>query len=237
VTAPLPLPIAAPNLTPRRWLVDANPALLPTVEGLLQADVAAEALHPRGGQPYRRVLITIVGANLPQNLRDDPSFPRLLATYGPICGTLRLQVATGAFANAVNPVPGGGVTTGVLSAPGYIAAIGRRGQSSPVIKSLIAEANRDGHQVDPELQFDDNGSYIGYRITITAAQAAPVSVDVVGAASRFLPIPPFQEREQQEVTRAGAIDAPPESGNFDGGFSASALQAQAYARQRRSEQV
>ncbi|HEU4733844.1 MAG TPA: hypothetical protein VFT22_38390 [Kofleriaceae bacterium] len=235
LNAPLPLPIAAPNLAPRRWLVDPDPALLPSVEGLLQADVAAEANY-HGDEPYGRVLITIVGANIPPNLRNDPSFARLLATYGPVCGTLRLQVATGGFAGAVAP-SGPGVTTGVLTTSGYIAAIGRRGQSSPVIRALIADAIRDGHEVDPELRFDDNGSYIGYRITITAPNAAPVSVDVVGAASRFLPMPPFQEREQQEVTRAGAIDAPPESGNFDGGFSATALQAQAYARQRRSDQV
>ncbi|HEX7843462.1 MAG TPA: phosphotransferase, partial [Kofleriaceae bacterium] len=218
----------------RRILAATDPLLLPTIRTLLQADRAAEQHHITTRQPgaYARMLITFVGDNLPQPLRDAPDFALLLDEFGPVCGTIRLQVATGFGAVGAAGV---GVSTGRLSVDGYIAAIGRRGQSSPAIQSLLADAIRDGHAIAPSLLWDDDGRYIGYRITITAGANPPQHVDCVGAASRFLPIPPFRAGEQELVTRAGVADAPPESGNFDGGFAASAIQAQAYARHRRDE--
>lgn len=232
LTAAPPNPAGLPNH--RRWLVDANPLLLPAVRALLQRDVLAEAGHV-GPAAYQRVLVTIVGAQVPDALRDDDEFEALLQEFGPVSGAIRLQVATGGNYGAVTPHGPNGVGTGELSVDGYISAIGRRGQSSPMITTLLASANTAGHAVAHALLWDDHGQYIGYRITITAAGQPARQVDVTGAASRFLPIPPFGVVDQNLVTQAGAFDAPPESGNFDGGFSASALQAQRYARQRRHD--
>jgi len=221
----------------RRWLVDANPALLPTVRAIAARDVADEAAHPGPG-PYQRVLITLVGAQISDQLRDDPALEQLLQDYGPVSGTIRFQVATGGnYGNIAPAVVNGaaGFSTGELNVDGLISAIGRRGQSAPMIGTLLASANAAGHAIGHALLWDDNGQYIGYRITITAAMQPPRNVDVTGAASRFLPIPPFGVVDQNLVTQVGTLDAPPESGNFDGGFSASAIQSQSYARQRRHD--
>jgi hypothetical protein len=242
------LTAAPPNLHQlarhRRWLVNADRALLPALRHILELDVGDELLHARQA-PFERVLVTLVGNQIPDDLRDDPEFEDLLQEFGPVSGTIRLQVATGygygnVAANAAGAVrtgwnPQGGVTTGALTVDGYIAAIGRRGQSSPIITQLIQSAQGAGHAVAGRLLWDADQHYTGYQITITAVGQPPRSIDVTGAASRFLPIPPFGAADQQEVTRVGTADAPPESGNFDGGFSASALQAQAYARQRRAD--
>jgi hypothetical protein len=226
---------AAPALLPnhRKWLVDADPLLLPAVRALAARDVIAEANHV-GAAPYQRVLITLVGPQITDQLRDDPALEQLLQDYGPVSGTIRFQVATGGGYGAV-AAAGAGFATGELNVDGYISAIGRRGQSAPMITSLLASANAAGHAIGHFLLWDANGQYIGYRIAITAVGQPPRNVDVTGAASRFLPIPPFGVVDQNLVTQAGTLDAPPESGNFDGGFSASALQSQNYARQRRQD--
>jgi hypothetical protein len=58
-------------------------------------------------------------------------------------------------------------------------------------------------------------------------------LDITGAASRF---PPWDlldgdvAAERAKFSKASDLDAPPESGNFDGGFVSSATQASRYAK-------
>jgi hypothetical protein len=59
-------------------------------------------------------------------------------------------------------------------------------------------------------------------------------VDVTGAASRYPPFDvEFSRRDRRFIDRAFRTDALPESGNFGGGFTASAEQAQRYGQWRR----
>jgi len=77
---------------------------------------------------------------------------------------------------------------------------------------------------------DRDGYYVGYRLVFPDGQMA----DVVGAASRFPP--PNVQFPREDVRffgRASVIDAPSESGNFDGGFGPSAVQAHRYSQARR----
>ena len=92
-----------------------------------------------------------------------------------------------------------------------------------------------------ELMFDAQGHYTGYKLrAISKADVELRQIDVTGAASRF---PPWEllaedknvDTEKAKLEAAGDLDAPAESGNFDGGFVASATQAARYARTRQAK--
>lgn len=149
-------------------------------------------------------------------------------------GTYRIADGTpaGYDAKTNNPFVGGG----------YIAAIGRDNQLPPMVADLVDRAMRSRSARDTKLDleveplFDGDRQYIGYRASLISVDATVVSVDVTGAASRFLPeehVPAKYATELQLYNAAKDLDAPPESGNFDGGYVASATQAARYARDRR----
>ncbi|HMG56097.1 MAG TPA: hypothetical protein VK601_21510, partial [Kofleriaceae bacterium] len=208
----------------QRWLVAAQANLLPAVQRILTAQQTS--------------VVVLYGAALPQPVREAQLFQQLVEQYGP-AGGLRLQVLSGAYAANAQAAPhGGGFTlTGPVQGQGYIAALGRANQLSPILNQLIVEARTRGpNNVRGELLYDADRQYIGYRIIIVAPDASEKRIDVTGAASRFPPEDVFSQAERDTV--AGAIrrqDAPVESGNFDGGFVASALQSARYGRNRRAE--
>jgi len=80
--------------------------------------------------------------------------------------------------------------------------------------------------------------YIGYRAALVRQGATITSVDVTGAASRFLPRVLVKGQYREELLKKSDAtsdrDAPPESGNFDRGFVASAAHAARYARSERA---
>ena len=71
------------------------------------------------------------------------------------------------------------------------------------------------------------------------------TIDVTGAASRYLPIEDAiahartddDIKELRKVKAAGDWDAPSESGNFPGGFAATATQAARYAAARPKQEM
>jgi len=208
----------------QRWLVAAQANLLPAVERILTVQ--------------QTTTVVLYGAALPLAVQNAALFQRLITEYGP-AGGLRLQVLSGAYAaNAQAAAAGGGFAlTGPVQGQGYIAALGRANQLSPILHQLILEARTRGpNNVRGELLHDADRQYIGYRIIIIAPDASEKRTDVTGAASRFPPEDVFTQ--QQRDTVAGEIrrqDAPVESGNFDGGFVATALQSVRYGRNRRAE--
>lgn len=81
--------------------------------------------------------------------------------------------------------------------------------------------------------YDFDGRYTHYRLFAFDANGGELChMDVTGAASRFPPWEFFEGARNAAEKRfriASDLDAPPESGNFDGGFVSSATQASRYA--------
>ncbi|HWU89390.1 MAG TPA: hypothetical protein VN253_19150, partial [Kofleriaceae bacterium] len=123
----------------------------------------------------------------------------------------------------------------------YIAAVGRADAYPPVVASLIDQTRRSEGRYYVKALFHDR-QYAGYQVTIKSRDGQTVgTVDVTGAASRFLPIDDAiahaanreDAKDLKKVKAAEDWDAPPESGNFAGGFAATATQAARYAAQRK----
>ncbi|HET7499442.1 MAG TPA: hypothetical protein VFK02_00505 [Kofleriaceae bacterium] len=186
--------------------------------------------------------VKLVAGVIEEHLRTGERFQRLVHVHGPASQDPRLEVASGAGFGAL--VPGKDSTfetQGAVTARGYVSSIGRGGQASPIIEDLIRQAKFAGHEVKGELLWSEDDEYLGYRVTITS-ETGKHAFDVTGAASRFLPDGLFGDRDRDLVmARPGNTpmfakhDAPPEGGNFDGGFAASATQAARYGRHARRE--
>lgn len=121
----------------------------------------------------------------------------------------------------------------------YVAALGRNDDYPPIVAALIDQARRKGwnHSLQPILH---DRQYGGYTVTILLPGDRKKSVDVTGAASRFIPNDDAHMSEPARVAFASARsaddwDAPAESGNFAGGFAATSTQAARYASWRKHE--
>jgi len=110
-----------------------------------------------------------------------------------------------------------------------------------VLASLIDQLRRTGGEYFVKPLFYDR-QYAGYRVTFMDKEGkAAGKIDIIGAASRYLPIKDAMahaaskaDRDKlQTVAAAADWDAPAESGNFPGGFAATATQAARYAAQRK----
>ena len=127
-------------------------------------------------------------------------------------------------------------TNPLKGAGGYISAIGRDNQLPPIAAALKDSIEAQGGTMTMTPMYDADGRYTHYRLAAIDAHAIELQhVDVTGAASRFPPWELFGgdlQREQEKFTKASDLDAPPESGNFDGGFVSSATQASRYAKAR-----
>jgi hypothetical protein len=133
-------------------------------------------------------------------------------------------------------------TTNPMVGGGYISAIGRENQLPPIVAALKDSVEARGGRVTMEPKYNSTGQYTHYEVTAWGApDAAGVAsklqtIDVTGAASRFPPWELFAgdasalDGAKTRFWAANDLDAPPESGNFDGGFVSSATQAARYAR-------
>lgn len=151
--------------------------------------------------------------------------------------------------------PGYDASTNPLAgAQGYVAAMGRPEGLPPVASALFDSMQAKGGTMTMEPSYVD-GRYVGYRLhaidkppTPGAAGNVVKEIDVTGAASRF---PPWDMLEvgggnhgaanadqvkaaKEKFRAASSFDAPSESGNFDGGFVASAQQAADYAAAKKA---
>ena len=123
----------------------------------------------------------------------------------------------------------------------YVAAVGRAKAYPPVVASLIDQARRTGGKYFVKALFEDR-QYIGYRVSFEeGAGHASAEIEVTGAATRFLPIEDAiahaKAEDVNDLNRVKVVDnweAPPESGNFAGGFAATATQVSRYATARRN---
>jgi hypothetical protein len=105
-----------------------------------------------------------------------------------------------------------------------------------VVAELRASVEARGGKVTMTPRYDGDGHYTHYTVQAFDKDGAAIrSLDITGAASRFPPwglLDPGMnlDAERARFRVASDIDAPPEGGNFDGGFVASATQAARYAR-------
>jgi hypothetical protein len=134
---------------------------------------------------------------------------------------------------ASNPLKGAG---------GYISAIGRDNQLPPIAAELKDSIEAQGGKMTMRPMYDADGRYTHYRLFAFDANGAELRhLDVTGAASRFPPWEFFgggaaeREAARARFLKASDLDAPPESGNFDGGFVSSATQANRYAKAKSGE--
>jgi hypothetical protein len=133
--------------------------------------------------------------------------------------------------------PGYDASNNPMVGGGYISSIGREEQLPPVAQELRESVERGGGSVTMRLIWDGERQYAGYRLSVFDRNGQVLrTLDVTGAASRFPPweLMPERERkvEEPKFRSASDLDAPAESGNFDGGFVASATQAARYARNK-----
>lgn len=128
----------------------------------------------------------------------------------------------------------------------YVASIGRNNDYPATVLQLIDQVRKlPGGNYFVQPLFHDR-QYVGYRVRFTAGGKTIRSVDVTGAASRYLPHEDAIKHADPEVLKsldeaqhafgrvrkASEWDAPAESGNFAGGFAATATQASRYAVHR-----
>jgi hypothetical protein len=131
--------------------------------------------------------------------------------------------------------PGYSAENNPLEGGGYISSIGRENQLPAVAAELKLSMEKQGGRLTMELIWDADSQYVGYRLkAMTRSREVVRTLDVTGAASRY---PPWELFVGEDITtekarfrRASDLEAPPESGNFDGGFVSSAKQAERYAR-------
>lgn len=212
-----------------------------------------------------RAHVTMAGRNAPPGLLENDQFRSLLAKHGDAAsvaavashggptlppGDGRLTVLFGVDAgipqteNGQFRIAGSGAfdAKDPLVGGGYIAAVGRADQAPPALAAAIEQAKRDGLTPTLSMNYDGDGRYLGYQITIRDPNGRKIrAIDVTGAASRFVPweLMPATEVDvaRKQLERAGLMDAPPEGGNFDGGFVSSAKQSASHAKaQRENEQ-
>jgi hypothetical protein len=113
---------------------------------------------------------------------------------------------------------------------GYIAALGRPGEPPPNLGDLVVQTKRVGGRTHYHAHFDDDGQYTGYTVTLTPKDPTKPAhkFTVTGAASRFIPYDDLRAQGDQAVIdrieKARNADAHHKSGNFAGGFVASATQ-------------
>jgi hypothetical protein len=140
---------------------------------------------------------------------------------------------------------------------GFIAALGRENQAPQLVSEMIMQARREDpdpehRPVRYEPKYDVAGQYVGYTIEIDL-RGRTHHFEVTGAVSRYIPRatvpgvnpdgsirnsrpPPdpagISGVQAAQLTRASSLDAHPASGNFDGGYVASAIEAWRYAMER-----
>jgi hypothetical protein len=106
----------------------------------------------------------------------------------------------------------------------------------PPIAKLVTEAERAGRPVQKTPIIEED-LYVGYTLTIELVDGRQLEFDVTGAASRFADGSKLPPNARDVLTKAETDDAPPESGNFGGGYASSARQAARYRAYRRAKEM
>ncbi|MFI5776862.1 LuxR C-terminal-related transcriptional regulator [Nocardia sp. NPDC051570] len=191
---------------------------------------------------------------------DDDTWPNPGAT-----GRLTMAFDETMNLTGITELPGGRFSVNGYEGDGVIAPLGARNSVPPAVAEMVdAAIKRDPDSVSAKMLFDNDGQYLGYRITVDGHD-----IDVTGGASRFFPIghlftarpgdvgplpastpgtvwftddpryalsgPPVSRTPRIAAQTASNRDAPPEGGNFDGGYVSTATQTTHYAAWRRSE--
>lgn len=200
--------------------------------------------------------VTMVGMDQPAGLMENDQARRLVTKHGDAAtvpegtppGDGRFHLKSGVRVNAPKELMVDGqrqyevwsdaATGESIHGEGYIAAIGREGELPPAIHELAWRAHQEKPKsVSAEPLFDADRQYLGYRLVVSRVGQDAGEFDITGAASRYAP-PRWVTRWEDvaaAIDGARGIDAPPEGGNFDGGFVASATQAAKHGRFRRAD--
>lgn len=222
-------------------IFDKNPAAHVTMignnapEGLMENDQFRAVVRAHADRVTAEALRTRFGITVPA-----VSDGRFSIVFGVSVDSVALDGGQVALSGGGKPVdiPAGydAATNPLGGAGGFISAIGRDGQLPPMFAELADSVVARGGKVTMQPMYDAQGRYTNYRLFAFDAGGNELQhFDVTGAASRF---PPWDLSDGSTVDKDAAIarfqkasdlDAPPESGNFDGGYVSSATQASAYA--------
>ncbi|HEY0483930.1 MAG TPA: DUF4157 domain-containing protein [Kofleriaceae bacterium] len=208
-------------------------------EGLMENDQFRSVVRDHADLATARTLGTLFGITVPTtsdgrfSLAFNVSIDSVGFDHGQVAltgGGLPDGIPAG-YDQASNPLTGAG---------GYISAIGRDNQLPAVFAQLADSVEAQGGKVTMTPMYDAQGRYTNYRLFAVDASGTQLqSFDVTGAASRFPPWELFAGSADElanaraRFDQASDLDAPPESGNFEGGFVSSATQANAYGRAAR----
>lgn len=215
---------------------------------------AAEIILSKNAQAH----VTMIGKDSPAGLAENDQFRAVVANHGTreLCARLhiepgrldgRFEIHDGYYLGAVKKVNGkydvnaraadtqhGALPETAAQGDTYISAMGRFEDLPPPVAALANEAERAGAQVTVRALYDDDAHYAGYEIIIRQPDGRETTVDVTGAASRYVESTKLPAEEKKSVKASSEHDAPSESGLFDGSFAASARQGARYQARRRA---
>lgn len=205
-------------------------------EGLMENDQFRAVVRDHADVATARALGTLFGTTVPTT-----SDGRFSIVFGVSVDSVAFDNGQVSLSSGKQPVgiPAGydAATNPLEGAGGFISAIGRDGQLPPVFAELADSVVAQGGKVTMQPMYDPQGRYTNYRLFALDRTGNELQhFDVTGAASRFPPWDLFdgtaveKAAAQAAFQRASDLDAPPEGGNFDGGYVSSATQANAYGK-------
>jgi hypothetical protein len=173
------------------------------------------------GNPGARV--KMVGSALTPGLATNPQYLGMQAKFG-----ARFETITGVNVGTLGSV-GGKIDLAGHQGDAVVSALGGRNRVPPAIEKAVQDHLAvPGNKVKGVALRDTDGYFLGYRLVF---EPSGHKVDVTGSASRFPPLDiEFSPKDRKFMRSSSASDAPAESGNFDGGFAASAEQAARYRK-------
>jgi hypothetical protein len=173
------------------------------------------------GNPGARV--KMVGSALTPGLATNPQYLGMQAKFG-----ARFETITGVNVGTLGSV-GGKIDLAGHQGDAVVSALGGRNRVPPAIERAVQDHLAvPGNKVKGVALRDTDGYFLGYRLVF---EPSGHKVDVTGSASRFPPLDiEFSPKDRKFMRSSSASDAPAESGNFDGGFAASAEQAARYRK-------
>ena len=203
-------------------------------DGLLENDQFMNVLRKRADAATVAKLKTLFGVDIPPG-DGRVSLVFDVKTNSPTLDSRGNVHITGqGLAASSVPVGYDANNNPLKRAGGYISAIGREGQLPPLAAALKDSVEAQDGKMTMTPMYDAEGHYTHYRLSVFDRSGTELrEMDITGAASRFPPWELFDGDVEAEKTRFGKasdLDAPAESGNFDGGFVSSATQASRYAK-------
>ena len=191
------------------------------------------------------VRVTMVGRDSPDGLLKNTQYmelgkkygtPELIRSYG--LGVERATVRPALDVEVIGFYPGAPAVSEdanghlhfkvdprvPIEGDAYIGSVGRTDQLPAAVADLVLWAKRNDKAVKYRVLATADRQYFGYRVKIVL-ESRTVDFDVTGASSRQIDPAWFSSEGRDIIVRAKAEDAHGKSGNFDGGFVSSAVQA------------